>query len=274
MSMTVFGSLRRLDQARFRAELYRAWNAGLGAGLAHSVALEQTGRIGSAETEEVRRYLLVGTQQGRAVGTMVKARPKLFDPFEAAILSAGDAAGTLNESLRILAGDFAREYRRMLRIRHQMDYLLFLGLIASFVIATPFLHRGGWVAYTLAVAFALVGFMMMGGILISMIAGMMSGSVAFTLPRFVRALVAGTEARLPIGRTARLAVNVCGSAVLRLHLAKRSERELDTTPLATLFEGCREIPPSLLGQMRVADATGDYLLTLRRYADELEENQK
>lgn len=273
MSMTVFGALRRLDQSRFRAELYRAWNVGLGAGLAQTVALEQIGRIGSTETEELRRYLLVGTQQERGVGALVKARPNLFDPFEAAILSAGDAAGTLDKSLRILADYFAREYKRMLRIRLQMGYLLFLGLIASFVITMPFLHRGGWVAYMIAIAIALAGFMLMGGILISIIAGIMSGGVAFTLPRFVRALAVGSEAGLPIGRTARLAVDVSGSAVLRMHLAKRSVRELDTTPLATLFEGCREIPPSLIGQMRVADATGDYLLTLKRYADELDEQK-
>jgi type II secretory pathway component PulF len=274
MSMTVFGALRRLDQSRFRAELYRGWNAGLGAGLAHSVALEQIGRIDSAWTEELRRYLVVGAQQGRAVGAAVKARPNLFDPFEAAILSAGDAAGTLDKSLRILTDHFAREYKRMLRIRLQMGYLLFFGLIASFVITIPFLHRGGWVAYMIAIALALAGLMLLGGTLISIVAGIISGGAAFTLPRFVRALVAGAEAGLPIGRTVRLAVDVSGSAVLRMHLAKRSERELGTTPLAMLFEGCRKIPPGLIGQMRVADATGDYLFTLKRYADELEEKQK
>jgi hypothetical protein len=77
-----------------------------------------------------------------------------------------------------------------------------------------------------------------------------------------------------MGRTARLAVDVSGSAALRMHLAKRSERELGTTPLATLFEGCREMPAGLIGEMRVADATGDYLFTLKRYADQLEENNK
>jgi hypothetical protein len=123
----------------------------------------------------------------------------------------------------------------------------------------------------IAIALALAGFMMMGGILISILARVLSSGVAFTLPRFVRALAAGAEAGLPTGRTARLAVDVSGSAVLRKHLAKRPEREIDTTPLATLFEGCRAIPPGLIGQMRVADATGDYLSTLRRYADELDE---
>jgi hypothetical protein len=274
MNMTVFGALRRLDQARFRAELYRGWSAGLGAGLAHGVALEQIGRIGSAETEELRRYLVVGAQQGRVVGALVKARPRLFDPFETAILSQGEAAGSLDKSLRILADHFAREYKRMLRIRLQMGYLLFFGLIASFVITTPFLHRGGWVSYTIAIAFALAGFLLMGGIFISVVAGIISGGAAFTFPRFVRALVAGAEAGLPMGRTARLAVDVSGSAALRMHLAKRSERELGTTPLATLFEGCREMPAGLIGEMRVADATGDYLFTLKRYADQLEENNK
>jgi type II secretory pathway component PulF len=270
MSMTVIGALRRLDECRYRAELYRAWSAGLGAGLAHGVALEQIGRIGYGATEETRRYLIVGAQQQRAVGTLVKARPKLFEPFEAAILSAGDEAGTLDRSLRVLAEHYAREYKRMLGIRLSMGYTVFAGVVASFVLTQPFLPRGGWRAYLLAIAGALLAFLLMGGLLISIIAGIISGGSTYTLPRFVRALVTGTEAGLPLGRTVRLAVDLSGSAELRAHLARRSEREINTTPLARLFEGCRAIPAGLLGQMSVADATGDYLHTLRRYAEDLE----
>lgn len=271
--MSVLGALRRLDEGRYRAELYRAWHAGLGAGFTHAVSLEQTGRIRSATTEELRRYLIVGAHQGRAVGALVKARPKLFEPFEAAILSAGDEAGTLEKSLRLLADHFAREYKRTLQVRMLMGYPVFFGVVASFLLTQPFLARGGWKAYVLAIAGALVAFMLMGGILIAIFAGMVSGGVTYTLPRFARALVLGVEAGLPLGRTARFAVEISGSGELRAHIAKKSERELSTTPLATLFEGCRLIPPGLLGQMRVADATGDYLHTLRRFAESLEEQK-
>jgi type II secretory pathway component PulF len=232
------------------------------------------GRLAADEPDEVRGYLSDGLRRGAAVGTLAKARPKLFTPLEAAILSAGDDAGTLDQSLGILADLFAWEYKRMLRIRLQMGYLLFLGLLASFVIASPVLHPGRWAAYLLAIALALAAFLLIGGVLISLVARTISGSARYTLPRLVRALVAGAETGLPIGRTVRLAVDTSGSAMLRRHLSKRSERELGTTPLATLFQGCRELPPGLIGRLLVADATGDYAGVLKPYADELEKGRK
>lgn len=270
MSLTVFGALRRFDEGRFRAELYRAWSTGLGAGLAHSVALDQIGRIDSAPTEELRRYLVIGTQQGRPVATLAKARPNLFDPLEIAILSSGEESATLDKSLRLLADLHAREFKRMLALRKQMSYPLFLELIGVFVITQPFIWRGGWKAYLVAIAIALVAFLLVGGLFVSILAGVASGGAAYTLPRFVWALVAGIEAGLPPGRAARLAVDVSQSAELRLRVANRSERDFATTPLATLFEGSRVIPPALMSQLRVADATGDYLATLKRYAQQAE----
>ena len=268
--MSLLGALRRLDEGRYRAELYRVWSTGLAAGLAHAASLEQAGRIDSVATEELRRYLIVGAQQGRAVGALVKARPKLFEPFEAAILAAGDEAGTLETSLRILADQYSREYRRMLAIRMMMGYPVFLGVIAAFVFTLPFLHRG-WRPYVIAVVVAQMAFLLLGGVFLSIFASIVSAGAAFALPRFVRALVVGVEAGLPLGRTVRLAVDVSQSSALRVHIAKRTERELSTTPLAELFEGCRLIPPGLIGQMRVADVSGDFRSTLRKFAEQLEE---
>ena len=274
MSFTVLGALRQLDEGRFRAELYRGWGTGLAAGFTHPVSLDQIGRIASPATEELRRYLLVGTQQGRGIAPLVKARPKLLEPFEAAILAVGDEAGRLDAALRLLADHHAREYKRMLKVRMLMGYPLFLGVVASFLVTHPFMRRGGWKAYVFAIAGALVAFMLMGGVLLSIFAGMAASGAAYTLPRFVRALVMGVEAGLPLGRTVRLAVDISGSADLRAHIAKRSDRELSTTPLAKLFEGCRLIPPGLIDQMRVADATGDYGNTLKRYVELLESDGK
>lgn len=273
MSMTVLGALRRLDESRFRAELYRAWGTALGAGMTHGVALEQIGRMRSGGTEEARRYLVVGVQQGRPVAALVKARPKLFEPFEAAILTAGDEADALGTSLRLLADYYVRDFKRMLRVRMLMGYPVYVGVLASFVITQPFLPRGGWMVYLIAIAGALVAFLLLGGVALTIFANFIAAGASYTRPRFARALVVGLEAGLPRARAVRLAVDVSRSPELRAHLAKRSERDLGTTPLATLFEGCRAVPAAFLGQMRVADATGDYLHTLLRYADALEEGQ-
>lgn len=267
MSLTLPGAMRQMNEGRYRAELFRAWHTGLGAGLAHHVSLDQIGRIGSAPTEELRRHLIIGAQQGRSVASLVRARPKLFSQFEAAILVTGDESGTLSNALRLLADYYARDFRQMLHIRSQMAYPIFIGVVASFVLTLPFLHRGGWRPYMAAIGGFFAAFMLMGGLPISILAGIMNGGARVTRARFVRALVTSLEAGLPRGRSLRLAVDSSGSATMLQHVAKRSERDLSTMPLAELFTGCVNVSPDLLSQMAVADATGDYLNTLKRYAE-------
>lgn len=262
--------MRELDESRYRAELYRAWEVGLGAGFTKPFAMEQIGRLDAPGTEAARRYLLLGLKQDKAIGSLVKARPKLFSPFEAAILTAGDEAGTFSISLGLLADHFGREYKRVLKVRSLMGYPIFLGVVAAFSLTLPFLHRGGIRAYLTAIAGAIAALLLIGGIPIAIIAGVVSGRAVYALPRFVRALAIGAETGLPLGRVVRLAVDVSGNSELRRHIAKRSERQLSLMPLATLFDGCRVVPPALLGQMKVADATGDYADTLKRSADALE----
>lgn len=208
------------------------------------------------------------------MSALVKARPKLFEPFESAILIAGDESGTLDQSLRLLADHHAREYKRMLKVRMLMGYPVFFLVVASFVFTHPFLRRGGWRVYVVAIAVALVALMLMGGLFLSLFASIASAGAAYTLPRFVRALVTGIEAGLPLGRTVRLAVDASGDPAIKAHIGRKTERELSTTPLVKLFEGCRAIPPGLISQMSVADATGDYANTLRRYAESLEEGRR
>ena len=270
MSFTLFGALNDLDESRHRAELYRAWEVGLGAGFTHDFSLEQIGRIRAARTEAIRRYLLVGTRLGRAITPLVHARPMLFDPFEAALLAAGDESGTLANSLRLLSDQFRREYARMLKVRSYMGYPVFLGLLAAFSLTLPFLHRGGARAYLAAIGGAIAALLLIGGVPISILAGVLAARSAYSIPRFARALAVGAEAGLPLGRLVQLSVAISDNADLKRHIANRSERQLSIIPLANLFEGCRAVPAELLGQMKVADATGDYAATLTRYADTLE----
>jgi type II secretory pathway component PulF len=269
VSFTLFGAMRDLDESRHRAELYRAWAVGLGAGFTSPFALEQMGRIVSARTEAARTYLLLGLKQDKAVGQLVKARPKLFRPFETAILAAGDESGTLPIALGLLADHFAREFKRVLKVRSLMLYPIFLGIAAAFSLTTPFLHRGGIRVYLTAIAGALVALLFMGGIPIAIIAAVLSGRAVYSVPRFARALAIGAEMGLPAGRFMRLAVGESGSPDLRRHIAKRSDRQLSVMPIAVVFEGCWAVPPALLAQMKVADATGDYAGTFKGYADSL-----
>ena len=264
------GALGELDAPRYRAELYRAWVTANSAGLSHTAALEALGVSGSPVTEEARRYLLVGMQQGKSVASLVKARPNLFDPFEGAVLSAGEENDTLPQSLRMLADVFSREFKRMNSIRLLMGYPIFIAVALSFVVALPALHRG-WRPYMVIVSLLLAGVLMLGGIAIALIAGAIASGTSMTRVRFARGLAVALAAGIPVGRSVRLSVDASKSSVLKAHIAKHAERELATMPLAVLFNGCREVPPAMLAQMSVADATGDYVHTMRRYADGLEE---
>jgi type II secretory pathway component PulF len=269
MSITLLGALGALDAPRYRAELYRAWVTANSAGLSHAAALEALGVSGSSVTEEARRYLLVGVQQGKSVTSLVRARPNLFDAFESAVLAAGEENQTFPQSLQLLADVYGREFKRMNSIRLSMGYPIFLGVALSFAAALPVLPRG-WRPYMVAVGVLLAALLMVGGLGIALIAGAMSTRATMTRERFARALAVALAAGIPLGRAVRLSVDASRSAALKAHIAARSERALATTPLAKLFDGCREFPSAMLTQMSVADVTGDYLHTMRRYADQLE----
>jgi type II secretory pathway component PulF len=274
MSFTVLGSLRTLDETRHRAELYRAWNTGLGAGLTSNAVLDQMGTISFPSVDEVRRYLAFGTGQGKSITALVKARPKMFPPFEAAVLAAGDESGTVNQSLRLLTDYYASEFKRTLKVRNALGYPVFLGLVAAFGLPFVVLHKSPVTTYVKWIVILLAGFLLIGGVFISILASIFLNTNSLTRARFARVLATSLEAGLPLARSVRLAVDASGNRGLAEHIKKRTERELSTTPLVKLFEGCEEIPAGLMGQMMVADATGDYSGTLVVYAREIELLQK
>jgi type II secretory pathway component PulF len=107
-----------------------------------------------------------------------------------------------------------------------------------------------------------------------MAGAMLLNTVSITRARFAQLLAMTLEAGIPLGRALRLAVDASGNPRLRAHIGARPEPELAATPLAKLFEGCEEVPPALIGQMMVADATRDYRDTLVRYARDLENRQR
>jgi type II secretory pathway component PulF len=273
MSFTVLGSLRSLDESRHRAELFRAWNAGLTAGLTSNVVLNQMGTIAFDSVDETRRYLAVGTGQGKSITALVKARPKLFAPFEAGVLVAGDESGTLNQSLRLRTDYFAGEFKRTLKVRNALGYPVFLGLVAAFGLPFLLLRKSPVARYVEWIFVLLAAFLLLGGVALTILASIFLNTNALTRARFARVLAATLEAGVPLGRAVRLAVDASGNRGLVEHIKKRTERELSTTPLAKLFAGCEEIPAGLMGQMMVADATSDYSGTLTVYARGLEERQ-
>lgn len=274
MSFTVLGSVHELDESRHRAELYRAWGIGLAAGLPPNIVLEQMGRIAFPSVEEARRYLVVGAAQGKSVTALVKARPKLFAPFEGAVLVAGDESGALSQSLRLLTDYFSGDFKRCLAVRNALGYPIFVGLVAAFGLPFVLLPKSPMKTYAVAIVILLTAFLLFGGVFLSILASVSLNTNALTRARFARVLAMTLEAGIPVGRAVRLSVEASGNRGLGEQIKKRSERELQTTPMAKLFEGCADVPAGLLGRMVVADATGDYRGTLTAYAREMDERRR
>ncbi len=270
MAFTALGALRDLDVSRHRAELYRAWNTGLSAGLLPELVLDGMGAIGDPAADETRRYLVIGMGQRKSVAALVKARPNLFEPFEGAVLTAGEETGKMTNALRLLTEHFSREYKLRLKVRNSLGYPVFLFLVACFGLPFVMLPKSPVKTYINAILMLLGAFFIVGGVFLSIIGSIMLNTSSTTRARFATVLAMALEAGIPLGRSVRLAVDASGNPRLRDLIKNKSERELSTTPLAKLFEGSTEVPAALIGQMMVADATADYTGTLGRYAADLE----
>ena len=270
MSFTALGALRELDVSRHRAELYRAWNTGLSAGLSPALVLEEMGAIGNSVVDETRRYLVIGMGQRKSVTALVKARPNFFEPFEGAVLAAGDETGKMNDALRLLTDHFGREYKLRLKVRNSLGYPVFVFLTACFGLPFVMLPKSPVKTYVTAILMLLGAFFLVGGVFLSVISTIMLNTSATTRARFAMVLAMALEAGIPLGRAVRLAVDASGNPRLKELIKNKSEQQLSSTPLAKLFEGSTEIPAGLIGQMMVADATADYKGTIGRYAAELE----
>ena len=88
MPRSLVSAWNELDVARYKAELYRMWNAGYHAGLPHPKVLAAAGSFRRSPTvERMRVELLRGVEQRNPLETTVRARPDLFIPFEASLIA-------------------------------------------------------------------------------------------------------------------------------------------------------------------------------------------
>lgn len=266
MSGSIAAVLRAFEDGRHRAELYRAWRIGISAGLTHPAILGHITALGGT-SREVHAHLLAGTREGRDVSTLVRARPGLFEPFEAALLTLGDESGTLDVVLGALAAFFERQHRMMLAVKKQLAYPLFVSLVAVVIAPLPLVFRGQVPAYFAAAGLGLVGWFVFGGSVIAGRAQRYQRKPMFVRARFARALMMTLEAGLPLARAVRLAADASGDPALAAHVARQGERALGAQSLEQTLTGAPAITPDLLAMLRVAEQTGDFRTTLGRLAE-------
>lgn len=258
--------LRAFDDGRDRSELYRSWRAGVAAGLTHPAILSTIGPT-KGLTADARRYLLEGTTRGEDLARLVRRRPALFEPFEAALLTLGAESGALEQTLDALGEFFFRQYRMMLAVKKRMAYPMFVGLVATFLAPLPLVFMGQARAYAAAAVMGLIAWARFGGSLLAGRAQAYQRRPPYLRARLARALATAIEAGLPLGRATTLAVRASGSPGLIEHVRRFDERALTSQPLSRTLEGAPGITPEFSSSLEVAERTGDYSTTLRRLAE-------
>jgi type IV pilus assembly protein PilC len=258
--------LRAFDDGRHRAEFYRTWQLGLSSGLTQPAILGLLGPFTGA-TRALHAHLLEGAQGGRDIATLVRARPALFEPFEAALLVMAEESGTLDVVLASLADFFERQFKMMLVVKKHLAYPLFVSFFAIWIAPLPLVVRGQVPAYFAAVALGLLGWFAFGGSVLAGRAQAYQRRPAFVRARFARTLMLTLEAGLPLPRAVRLAAGASGDPGLAKHVARFDERTLGSQSLEATLTGAPALTPDLLGSLRVAERTGDFRTTLGRLAE-------
>ena len=247
-----------LDESRHRAELYRMWAAGHGAGLAHPASLEQMGARGSADAEEARQWLMTGSRAGRDVAHLVRTGGKRFEDFERALLTLGEESGHLDEALRLLADFFARKHKLMLAVKKRLAYPLVTALAACFIAPLPLLFFGRPGAY-LAVALSGAALLVLAsGRLVQALARRYGRAPALARARMARALATGVAAGLTLPRAVRLAAEASADEDIRAWVRALGEHRLATAPIGESLAGCPHLTPELAAVLATAERTGDF----------------
>ena len=257
---------RLLDDGRHRSEFYRMWRAGASAGFTVPKILETMGPRRAPHAEGARQWLLEGTRRGEDVSSLVRRGGARFESFERAILILGDEAGSLDESLRLLADFYASKHRMMLAVRKQMAYPLFTGMFATLIAPFPLLYFGHAGAYFGTVFAGLAGWVLAGGSIVLAVANRFGRAPALVRARLARALTTALEAGLPLGRAVRLAADASADKDVAAYIRAIDERTLSERAIAATLAGCPHMTPDFLAVLQVAELSGDFSGSVGRLA--------
>lgn len=269
MNVTLIGALRRIERLRLRAEFYRSWETALRATRDVGQAIATMDEPGNAELVEARDYLLEGIGKGRPVGVVSKLRPDLFPTLDQMLIGAGEAFGTMHDSLRLLSEFYLRDYNRLARVRAWFGLPLILAVVGAFVLPIPLLwDRGSW-AYSGAIIGCVVAIYALGGIPASLVYTLAQRLARIRRPRFAWTLAVGLEGGLTFAGAARLAATVAEFDQVGRHLDAIQPKVLKTMSLSKMLQGSG-IWPAMQAQVEKADEASEYLSTLRVFAEHLE----
>jgi type II secretory pathway component PulF len=263
---SILAAWQALDDGRHRAEFYRMWRAGYSAAFTHPKSLETMGPRESANTEDIRGWLLTGTTKGRTISDLVRSGGKRFEEFERVLLTLGEESGRLDGALRLLGDFYMKKHQLMLAVKKQMTYPLFIGLAASFIAPVPLLVFGRTTAY-LASAFGMAALLVASaGSIVAGVAAAYCRKPPLARARMARALATAVEAGLALPRALRLAADASANPAIQSFVGRFSEKQLASRSIAASLEGCPHLTPEFTAFVQTAEATGDFS-PLARLAD-------
>jgi type II secretory pathway component PulF len=247
-----------LDDGRHRAELYRMWAVGHSAGFPHPKSLETMGPRASADTEQVRAWLLEGTAKGRGIVDLVRTGGKRFEDFERALLTLGEESGRLDEALRLLADFYMKKHQLMLWVKKKMAYPLFTALAACFIAPLPLAFSGSTGTYFVAAFGSVALLLFASGGIVATVAARYGRKPPLARARMARALSTAISAGLTIPRAVRLAADASTNPEIRAFVHRQSEKQLSARPMAVSLAGCPHLTPDFMAMLDVAERTGDF----------------
>ena len=242
------------------------WRIGIAAGLTHGATLEKAGHFRGL-TAMIHAHLLAGVREGRDLAGLIRERPGLFEPFEAALLVMGEESGKLEAVLGDLAAFFERQHRMMLVVKKHLAYPLFVSLVAIWIAPLPLIFRGQSRAYVATVVVGMLGWFFLGGAVFAGRAQAYQRKAPFVRARFARTLALTIGAGLPLPRALTLASGASGDPALVAHVARQGERRLASQAIETTLRGFSGLPVEFLSAVKVAEATGDVRTTLLKLAE-------
>ena len=269
MNFTLLGALRSVERLRRRSEFYRSWETSLRTHKDVALALAQMDPPQGPDLTAARDYLAEGVGKGRPVGVIVKLRPELFPPLDHLLLTTGETYGSLPDSARLLSEYYIREYTRLARVRGWLALPIIAWIVGSFVVPFPLVWDAGTRAYSGAIIASVAGLYLLGGVPASLVYSVAQAANFIRRPRFAWTLAMALEAGLTFAGAARLAATVSGLATVGRHLDGIPTKTLKTMSLSAMLSGSG-VWPEMLAQVKLADAAGEYLSTLRVFAEHLE----
>ena len=265
---SLFRTWNELNLGRHKAEFYRMWRAGYGAGLPNAQVFAQMGDFSRSPTvRRLREVMLEGVERRLTVRDTIRGHPELLIPFESATLELGEESGRLEDVLGLLGDYFTAEHRMMMWVKRKLAYPMTTTVTAIFIAPFPILFFGDIQLYVVVVVSELVAVLLLGGTVLAAAARWFGRRARFVVGRFCRALTLGIEAGLSLDRVTELAVAAAAHPELTRHLNRVPRRQRAGQPLSKTFAGTTMLPPNVVAALEVAEASGDYGGTVRKLAE-------